>query len=487
MLFALRKSLIISLIPCLLAGCMVGPDYSVPDSPAMKSYTAHQLPRKTVTTAGVGQSGKAQYFDSATTIPQEWWRLFHSQKLTALVTTGINNSPSLAAAKAAIEQAREQVNVQVGNSLLPAFDAGLGGSRQRGSNAQNGGSTGSSVFNLFNANVTVAYTLDIFGGARRQIESLQAQVDYQQYEWLAAYLTLTSNIVTTTVTIASLQNQILATKAIIAAQQSQLDIIQKQYRLGGVALTGVLSQQTLIEQTRATLPPLEKSLAQNRHALAVLLGETPNTRLPDIRLEDLHLPTLLPLSLPSKLVSQRPDIRASSALLHAASAQIGVATANLLPQITLSGAAGWQSLVASSLFSSNSKVWSIGSNLAQPLFHGGALLASKRSAIDAFNQAKAQYQQTVLQAFQNVADSLRAIETDARTLNADRAAEVAAQQSLILTRQQYNLGGVSYLNLLIAEVQYQEARIARIQAQAARFNDTVALFQALGGGWWNQV
>lgn len=487
MSLSMRRSFVIFLIPCLVSSCMVGPDYTTPHAPAMKKYTARHMPAKTVSTPGVGPSGKIQYFDSATALPREWWRLFHSKTLQTLVITGIDNSPTLAAAKAAIKNAKEQVNVEFGNALLPAFDANLGGSRQRASNAGNGGSSASSIFNIFNANAQVGYTFDIFGRARRQIEALQAQVDYQRYQWLAAYITLTSNIVTTSVTIASIKNQIQATLDIIKAQRDQLDIIKQQYELGGVSLAGILSQQTLIEQTRATLPPLQKSLAQNRHALAVLLGKTPNTRLPELSLDTLQLPQSLPVSLPSRLVSQRPDIQASNALLHAASAQIGVATANLLPQVTLTGGLGWQSLNASTLFTSANKVWSIGSNLAQPLFHGGALLASRRAAWDAFDQARSQYKQTVLLAFQNVADSLRAIEDDARTLEATRAAEVASRQSLKLTRQQYTLGGVSYIDLLVADTQYQQTRIARIQAQAARYNDTAALFTALGGGWWNQV
>jgi NodT family efflux transporter outer membrane factor (OMF) lipoprotein len=242
----------------------------------------------------------------------------------------------------------------------------------------------------------------------------------------------------------------------------------------------------LLAQTRATVPPLEKSLAQSHHALAVLVGAFPNAKLPVIHLDKLTLPGHLPVSLPSRLVSQRPDVLAAEALLHAASAQIGVATANLFPQITLTGALGWQSMNPGSLFSATSKNWSMMGQLAQPIFQGGALLAQRRAAIAAYEQARAQYRQVVLQAFQNVADSLRAIELDAQTLRAQMNAERAARRTLSLTQQQYRLGGASYLGLLNAQQQYQQTRIARIQAEAARYNDTAALFQALGGGWWNR-
>jgi NodT family efflux transporter outer membrane factor (OMF) lipoprotein len=343
------------------------------------------------------------------------------------------------------------------------------------------------VFNLFNASVNVSYTLDVFGGLRRQIEALGAQVDNQQFELMAAYLSLTANIVTTAVTVASFQAQIQATHSLLSAQEKQLAIIKKQFFLGGLSRNEVLTQETLVAQTRATLPPLEKSLAQSRHALLALVGEYPDQPLPRIQLDAIDLPRALPLSLPSMLVRQRPDVRASQALLHAASAQIGVATANLFPQVTLSGADGWQSLVLPSLINPANKIWNITADITQPIFHGGALLAQRRAAIAAYDLAAAQYKQTVIQAFQNVADTLRALETDARSLRAQRQAEISAKHSLQLITQQYRLGGVSYLDLLNAQQQYQQTKISRIKAQAIRYSDTAALFQALGGGWWNKA
>jgi NodT family efflux transporter outer membrane factor (OMF) lipoprotein len=471
-----------------ISSCMVGPNFHSPASPQVQRYTEKSLPAKTVRTTAAGKAGKAQTFISGKDIPGEWWTLFHSQQLNNLITAGIANSPNLTAAYASLRQAQEAVKVQIGNSLLPAVDGIFNAQRLRYSEAAIGGnSAGSLLFNLFNANVSVTYTLDVFGGQRRQIESLLAQVDYQQFELIAAYLSLTSNIVTTTVNIASLEAQIKATQDLLKAEANQLDILRQQFNLGGVARSVVLTQETLVDQTRATLPALEKSLSQSRHALSALVGAFPDGQLPRVTLDQLNLPATLPVSLPSRLVRQRPDVRASEALLHSASAQIGVATANIFPQFNITNSYyGWEATIPSQLFKPSTKVWSIFGQLTQPLFHGGALLAQRREAIDAYDVAAAQYKQAVLTAFQNVADALRAIETDARALRDQKQAEVAARNNLNMSREQFKLGGVSYLVLLNAQQQYQTVRLNRIQAQAARFADTAALFQALGGGWWNK-
>jgi NodT family efflux transporter outer membrane factor (OMF) lipoprotein len=489
----LQRTSYILLSCMILSGCMVGPDYHPQKSPDVKSYNAHPLPPKTASVTA-GSAGKSQTYIYGRDIPAEWWQLFHSNEVDQLVRTGIANSPTLAAAQAALRQAEENLKVQIGNLLIPAFNVGFNGTRQRfasstigvSSSGTTGISTPSPVFNLFNANVSVSYILDVFGGSRRQVEAYLAQVDYQQFQVLATYLTLTSNIVTTAITVASYESQIKATVALIKAEEGQLHIMEKQYRVGGIADTNVLTQRTLVDQARATLPPLQKSLAVSRHALAVLIGEFPDTPMPSINLDKLHLPVEIPVSLPSKFVKQRPDVRASEALLHVASAQIGVATANLFPQISITGSDGWTSSVLSNLFSPTNKVWLMQSQITQPLFHGGALLAQRRAAIDAYDQALAQYRQVLLQAFQNTADVLRALETDARTFREAKSAERAAYENFVITSKQYKVGGVAYLNLLNAQQQYQQTRIASIQAQAQRYADTVALYQALGGGWWNR-
>jgi NodT family efflux transporter outer membrane factor (OMF) lipoprotein len=414
--------------------------------------------------------------------------LFHSEKLNCLIEAGIDHSPNLKAAKYALKEAQATLYAQVASTLLPAFSGQFSGERERFSSSTFGvNNPGNDVFNLFNASVNVSYTLDFFGGLRRQIEAFDAQVDYELYLLESAYLTLAANIATTAITIASLEAQIGATHALIKAQVSQLKIIQQQFRLGGVSRADVLSQQSQVAQTEATLPPLQQSLAQNQHALSVLIGEFPSDdELPTIRLSDLTLPKNIPIGLPSFLVRQRPDIRASEALLHAASAQIGVATANMYPQFTLTGNYGWQSTILQHLFKPDAKTWMLLGTFTEPIFNGGALLAKKRAAVYAYKQALAQYQQTVLQGFQNVADSLRALQHDALELKAQKEAEVAAKRSLFLIQNQFRLGGQSYLSLLNAQRQYQQAIIGRIRAQAARYTDTVALFQSLGGGWWNQ-
>jgi NodT family efflux transporter outer membrane factor (OMF) lipoprotein len=335
--------------------------------------------------------------------------------------------------------------------------------------------------------VSISYTLDIFGGNRRALEGLKAKVDYHDFELEAARQTLAANVVTTAIMEASLRAQINSTRVILTVEQKQLDVIKKQFELGAVSKTTVLSQETELAVSKAGLPPLEKQLDLTRHALSVLIGQFPGERkLPEFSLESLHLPEELPVSLPSLLARQRPDIRASEALLHQACAAVGVATANLYPQITLSGSYGFQAVATDILFNGQSVVWNLGAGLLQPIFHGGELTARRRSAIAAYDQAAAQYRQTVLKSFQDVADVLRALESDARTLQARAQAEAAAKAALALIEKQYELGAVSYPSLLIAQRDYQKTRINLIAAQAQRYADTAALFQALGGGWWNR-
>lgn len=464
---------------------MVGPTYEQPDMPPVDSYTETKLPQKTAR-ASV-KSGKAQRFALCKEISGEWWTLFQSKELNAMIEAGINNSPNLEAAKAALRQAQENMISFAGANMLPAANALGAGIRQRMSAESVGLPTPPAIFDLYNATVNVSYTLDAFGGARRGIEALCAQVEYQYFLLEGTYLALTANIVTAAITEASLRAQLQVTYDLININEKQLDIINKQFQLGGVALSDVLAQQTQLAQLKATLPSLEKNLSATRHALAALIGTFPSEQcLPDFYLTGFNLPKTLPISLPSELVRQRPDIRASEALFHQASANVGIATANMFPQITLSATYGGQSNHFGDLFKGMSNIWSFGGQLLQPVFQGGSLLAKRRASIAAYDQAAAQYRQTVIQAFQNVADTLRALETDARTLKAQVAAEAAAKISFELSQKQYNLGAVNYLVLLNAEQQYQLTRINRIKAEAARYSDTAALFQAMGGGWWNQ-
>jgi len=478
----------ISLLVCLaLGGCAVGPDFKSPDAPSAASslsYTPTALPAETVEASG--NAGVSQRFAFGQDIPAQWWSLFHSAALDQMIRGALQQSPNMAAAQAALRQAQENFNVQSGSLLYPSVSGQLSDTQQRAS-AVSTGIPGGSVFNLLNASVNVSYTLDVFGASRRTLEASQAAVDYQRFQVEATYLTLTSNLVTTAIKEASLRAQLQATHEVLDAQQQQLVVIEKQFALGAIARATMLAQRNQVAQTLASVPALEKSLAQTRHQLSVYAGQLPSeSGMPEFRLDSLQLPQDLPVTLPSALVRQRPDVRASEELLHEASAQVGVATANQYPQITLSGSYGSAATHPADLFGNGAGFWSLAAGLLQPIFNGGALSAKRRATIAAYDQAEAQYRATVLMAFQNVADSLRALDSDASTLKAQVAVEALAQETLQLITRQYRLGAVSYLALLDAERSYQQAHIGLVQAQAARYADTAALFQALGGGWWNR-
>lgn len=512
---------------------MVGPDFYSPLPPAVNGYTETPLPKKTASTEiHGGESQQYQYGESVENmvcskkfcwgrdLAAEWWLLFHSKPLNELINRGLMYNPNVLAAQAALRVAQENYWAGVG-ALFPAVSFQANASRQRvpfnaastngvgsttsgitpgvpdivsggtsssATSATTPGSitTSSSTFSLYNTSVNVSYVLDIFGGIRRNIESLCALVDYQRFILEGTYLTLAANIATTAISEASLRAQIESTNELIKLQRQLLKITNNQFILGAVSKSEVLGQEAQLAQTEASLPPLQKSLANARHALAALVGEFPSDScIPRFSLESLNLPKHLPVSLPSRLVRQRPDIRAKEALMHQASALIGVATANMLPQITLTGSYGYIGTELSELFKPANVIWSYGAQLVQPIFQGGTLSARRCAAIATFEQTTELYRATVLQAFQNVADSLRAIETDARLLRMQRAAEKAASESLNLTTQQLKFGAVDYTFLLNAQRQYHLALIARIRAQELRYSDTVALFQALGGGWWN--
>ena len=472
----------------LLSACAVGPDFKTPALPAAaqgSDYTATPLPDRTAEADVPG--GQAQAWAKGTDIPAQWWSVFQSPKLDELIRGTLVRSPTLASAQASLRQAQENYRVQSGNLALPKVDGQLGAERERAS-AVSTNVPGGQLLTVYNAQVSASYDLDLFGGVRRALESAQAAIDVQRYQVEAVYLTLTSNLVTTAIKEASLRAQLQAAREVLAAQQQQLGVIDKQFDTGAITKAAVLAQRTQVAQTLATLPALEKSLAQTRNQLAVFAGRLPSEAgLPEFTLDDLALPTTLPLSLPSELARQRPDVRASEAMLHEASAQVGVATANLYPQIQLTASYGYIAPANhGNIFGSNWNFWSLAGGLAQPIFHGGALKAQQRAAEAAFDAAAAQYQSTVLTAFQSVADALRALEFDAVTLKAQADAEAIAKASLDLATTQYKAGAVAYVQLLTAQQAWLQTHTALVQAQAARYADTAALFQALGGGWWNR-
>jgi NodT family efflux transporter outer membrane factor (OMF) lipoprotein len=469
-----------------LASCTVGPDFKSPMAPQTvgKVYGPTELPSTTqaVTSNEVGNTGIAQHIVYGQELPAQWWTLFHSEALDQLIRSALQQNPTYASAQAALRQAKENYNAGSGQLQYPRVTGQVGAARERAQLV----SVTPSDFNLYNASVNVTYALDVFGASRRQLESLTAAVDYQQFQLEAAYQMLVSNVVTTAIREAALRAQLQATQTILEAQQKQLDIIEKQFALGAVTRAVALAQSTLVAQTQTLVSPLEKSLAQTRHQLAVYVGKLPSeSGLPEFQLDGLQLPQELPVSLPSSLVRQRPDIRASEALLHEASAQIGVATANQYPQFNLTGAYSANRLELNGV-SASSSLWNIGAGLTQPIFNGGELSARRRAAVAAYDQAEAQYRATVLSAFQNVADNLRAIDADATTLNAEAKAEALARESLEISKRQYQLGSISHLALLDAQRVYQQAFINLVAAKSARLTDTAALFVSLGGGWWNR-
>ncbi len=466
------------------SGCAVGPDFRSPAAPHTAGYTAAPLPGSTA--AAPGKGGAPQRFVPGGEIPARWWELFRSDALDRWVRKALSDSPTLAAAEATLRQAGETRRARSG-ALFPSVDAGASAARTRISGAAFGQGASIDPFSLYNASVSVSYALDVFGGTRRDIEALQAQVDYEKFQLEGARLALSANVVTAAVQEASLRAQLAATQEILAVQERQLSAVEKQAALGAASQVDVLAQQAQAARTRATVPPLEKQLAQTRHLLAVLAGTLPGDAqgLPAFDLDGIHLPEELPVSLPSSLVRQRPDVRSAEELLHAASARVGVATANLYPQITLTGSYGTEALKVGDLFRPDSLVWGIGAGLLQPVFRGGTLRAERRAAVAAFDQAAASYRETVLEAFRNVADVLRALEHDAAALAAQSEAEGAARETFELAQKQFALGALGYISLLDAQRNHQQALIGLVQARATRLADTAALFQALGGGWWN--
>lgn len=469
-----------------LSSCAVGPDFVRPTAPQIDAYTAEPLPKQTAAADTIG--GAAQHFAEGSDIPALWWEVFRSKPLNALIEQALKANPTLKAAEAALRVAQENVYAQRG-VYYPSVNANLSPSRQRVSGTLSSPlSSPENVFNLHTAQLTVSYAIDVFGTNRRQVEALQAQAGFQRFQLEAAHLSLTSNVVATVIQMASLRAQIDATESTVQLLDEQRKLFSRQLELGAIPEVNLIAQEATLAQTRATLPPLKKLLAQQQNLLAVLTGRYPSELANmEFNLADLQLPEELPVSLPSTLVQYRPDVRASEEQLHAASAQVGVAVANMFPQLTLTGGVGSTAPAVAELFTSGANFWSLAGSLTQPIFQGGTLLHRKRSAEAAYEQAANQYRSTVLSAFQDVANTLYALRFDAETLAAALDAERLTFRTFEIVRRQVELGDTSYLALLSAEQAYQQARINLTLAQANRFADTAALFQALGGGWWNRA
>jgi NodT family efflux transporter outer membrane factor (OMF) lipoprotein len=481
---ASRPALAIALT-ALLSACAVGPDFEAPKAPEVTGYTAEKLAPETSSAATKG--GDAQRFVEDMDIPGQWWTLFHSEPLNTLIEQSLKANPDLKAAQAALRGAMQNVRAEEG-ALFPQVQAGFTPQRYKDSTQLSPTlNQPATYFNLYTAQLSVSYPLDIWGGTRRGIESARAEAESQRYQLEATYLTLTSNVVAAAMQEASLKAQIAATEDIIKVETESLALFRKQLVLGQVAGGDVAGQEAALAQAQAALPPLQKQLAQQRDLIAALAGRFPSDQ-PEqsFDLDTLALPTDVPVTLPAKLIENRPDIRAAQEALHSASAQVGVAIANMLPNLTLSATNGTTGTQLGQLFMPGNGFWTLGANLGQTVFDGGTLLAKKRQADAALDQAMAQYESTVITAFQNVADSLRALQADADAVKDGLAAERAAAKSLDIARRQLELGSISYLALLNAEQTYQQAVIGLVQARAGRYTDTAALFQSLGGGWWNR-
>jgi len=485
-----RKSHLIGLLVLaaltLLASCAVGPDFRKPAAPQVSGYTPSPLAATSSSTNAAG--GEAQRFIARQDIPGEWWTLFHSKPLNALIERSLKANPDLKAAQAALTVARENVLVQKG-AFYPSIAGSFSAARQKTSSELAPVPNSNELyFDLYTPQVSVSYVPDVFGLNRRTVESLKAQAEQARFALAATHITLSANVAAAAIQEASLRGQIAAAHQLLAINTNMLRILRTQFAKGYVGRLEVAAQESQLAQVAATLPPLRKQLAQQRDLLAALSGGFPSQGVPEeFELSSLQLPQELPMSLPSQLVVQRPDVRQAEENLHAASAQIGIAVANRLPSFMLTADLGTMALEAGNMFANGAGFWTLAGSVTQPIFQGGALLHKQRAAKAAYTQAAEQYRSAVLTAFQNVADTLNALEQDANALKAAAAAKDAASVTLNLARQQWQSGYANYLALLNAEQTYQQAVINLVQAQANRYADTAALFQALGGGWWNRA
>jgi len=467
-----------------LGGCAVGPDFVRPPPPAASGYTSS--PVSVVLGAGTGET--AQRLAIGKTVSADWWNLFHSHELDQVVRQALATNQTLAAARSTLLEAQQAI-IEARGGFFPQLDLSAGAQRQRVSTPQSAGGgvvTGpaSSTYSLYSLGSAVSYAPDVFGGTRRRLEQAKALARNQQYQLAAAYLTLTGNTVTQAINIASLRLQLQATRRIITDDETNLRLVERKFRAGKAARTDVITAQSQLDNDLAQLPPLRLQLSSARHALSILSGRFPvDWSPPAFDLSDFTLPPDLPLTLPSQLVRHRPDILAAEAQLHANSAAIGIATAQMYPNITLSAAFGLQSLSSSMLFEPSSETSSVAAALTAPLFHGGALKAQKQAAIYAYDAALATYRQTVLQAFGQVADVLRALGYDAQLVAAENRALETAQLSLRLQRLSYAAGKSDVLQLIDSERSYQQARLGYTRALTQRYQDTAQLLVALGGGF----
>jgi len=475
----LLNTLCAMLLSCGLAACAVGPDFVRPTGPATERYTHEEEPAETI-----AADGRAQRFEQGARIAADWWRLFNCPKLDAVVMQSIAGNPTLQAAQASLRQSQD--NLRAGYGIFyPQLGASFQPTRQQFSAARFGESATPSIFSLYTFSATASYVLDVFGGERRTVESLGALVDVQYYNTQGTYIALSGNVINAIVAEAAYEAEIAATEQIVGFLREQTRITAAQVLADTVAYASLLSIQSQLAATEAALPPLRQQLSHTRHLLATLAGHAAGDWAPPhVTFSELTLPKDLPVSLPSDLVRQRPDILVAEAQLHSASAQIGVATAAMFPNFMLNANYGLNSTSLATLFASSAAFWTFGAALATPVIQGPTLWYQRKAAIDAYQQALASYRQIVLAALAQVADALDALQHDAEALSAQSRALGTAAEALHLIQTNYQAGTVNYLQVLIADFQYQQALVGYIQATGQRLQDTAALFVALGGGWW---
>lgn len=458
----------------MLAGCAFAPPAKPPTPPSPHHYAAEPTPTDSAKVDGV-----AQHFSLGARAVPEWWTLYGNDTLNAWVEEGLRNNPSLTATRHTLEAAHQQLRAQIGDTMLPTLDGQAQSSRQRALGFPNVGPP-TNLYDVYAGQLSLSYNFDLFGATRHGIEQAAAQVDQQSYEFDASKRALAANIVIAAINAASLAEQLSTSERLSVLAHQQADLTERSYKLGAASRDDLLSVQQQAASIDTSIPGLRAQAMHARHVLAVLLGRTPDQAPSNLSLAELHLPAEVPVSVPSDLLQQRPDVLAAEAAVHAASAQVGVATANLFPHISLSATIGTEGFKPSTLFTGAGSVWSVGAGLTQPIFHGGALMAQRKAAIANYNASLAQYQQAVLNAFQNVADTLTALNQDALTLEAARHQAMTAEQSFTDVDARYRLGAVSYPEAVLSEQHLQSARLTQIQARAARMTDTAALFQAMG-------
>jgi NodT family efflux transporter outer membrane factor (OMF) lipoprotein len=479
---AAAPAVIVAVLAFSLAGCKLGPNFFSPAPPKVRGYTG---PGETNLPDAASAKHAQQRLALGAKVESDWWTVFHSAELDRVMKEALAGSPTIAQAQAALVEAQEQVAATAGQ-LLPQVDINAGIARQAVNVEITGNNRAPIAVNVFQIGPTVSYPLDVFGGLKRQVEAAQASADVSQYQLAAAYLSLTGNVAMQAITIASIRAQIATVEKIIADDEKNLNLVKTAQQAGIENIVDVTSAASQLANDRTLLAPLEQQLSVARHALAVYLGKSPaEFAAPDFDLADLAVPDTLPVSLPSALVRQRPDILAAEAQLHLAIADIGVATANLYPSITLTASMAQQATSLSNFFSGVYTAFAIGPQLTAPIFHGGSLKARQRAAYAAFDAAFATYRQTVVQAFGQVADSLQALKHDDEDVAAQAAAVKTATQSLSLARTSFQEGNSTVLQVLDAERQADRAATGFVQARARRVLDTAQLFVALGSGWWN--